>query len=67
MIEFFFLKSLWLKGLTHKISAKSETKKFFRFKGGTLWCFRDFQSLTMHMLIDFDRQKWTVRLPWLLK
>ena len=61
------LKSLWSKGLTHKIWVKSETKIFFRFKGGTLWCFSDFRCLDTQAVIDFDGQKWRVRLLWMLK
>ena len=61
-MKFFFwkktqnLKSLWSKGLTKKIWVESETKFFFRFKGGTLWCFSDLGSLNAQAVIDFDRQ-----------
>ena len=61
------LKSLWSKGLTKKIWVKSETKIFFRFKGGTLWCFSDFRCLDTQAVINFDGQKWRVRLLWMLK
>ena len=61
---------LCVKSLGHKdcifwISSKSETKFFFIFKGGTLWCFSDFQGLNMKILIDIYGHKWRERLPWI--
>ena len=63
---------LCVKSLGHKdcmfwISSKSETKFFFISKGGTLWCFSDFQGLNVKMLIDIYGHKWRDRLPWMLK
>ena len=61
------LKSLWSKDCTHKIWMKSETNFFFCFKGGTLWCFSDFQSLNKQTLIKFEGHEWRDRLIWMLK
>ena len=61
------VKSLGHKDCMFWISSKSETKIFFIFKGGTLWCFSDFRSLDTQAVSDFDREKWSVRLLWLLK
>ena len=63
---------LCVKSLGHKdcmfwISSKSETKIFFISKGGTLWCFSDFQGLNVKMLNDIYGHKWRDRLPWMLK
>ena len=69
---FNFTQILCVKSLGHKdcmfwISSKSETKIFFISKGGTLWCFSNFQGLNVKMLIDIYRHKWRDRLPWMLK
>ena len=40
------MQSLWPKDFTHKIWVESETKKFSRFKGGTLWWFSENQKNT---------------------
>ena len=40
------MQSLWLRDITHKIWVESETKNFFRFKGGTLWWFFENQKNT---------------------
>ena len=63
---------LCVKSLGHKdcifwISSKSETKIFHFSKGGTLWCFSDFQNFNIQTLIDIDGQKLTDRLVWMLK
>ena len=62
--NFFFLKktqilkSLWSMGLTHKISAKSETIFFFFSKGGPFGVFAIFEvSLCIHSLTLTDRNR----------
>ena len=57
------VKSLGHKDCMFWISSKSETKIFFIFKGGTLWCFSDFQGLNMKILINIYGHKWREILP----
>ena len=40
------MQSLWPKDFTQEIWVESETKNFFRFKGGTLWLFFENQKNT---------------------
>ena len=69
--EFFEMKlKIWNPHglrITHTKFESNQRQFFFRFKGGTLWCFSNFQSLNVKTLIDDYGHKGRHRLPWMLK
>ena len=50
------MQSLWPKDFTKKIWVESETKFFFRFKGGTLWLFLENQKNTKGSLPPLEKK-----------